>query len=92
MVALCFRLLKSELVASNTEALFVYIKLQKSSSLNAVVISLVNLPVRMSYNISKTLDSNIGNYDNFFVAGDFNSEISGSSTHEISSTYNLHDL
>ena len=38
------------------------------------------------------LDSFIGNYDNFLIVGDLNSEITESSMHEFCNSYNLHNL
>ena len=37
---------------------------------------------KFTHDISKVLDSYIGNYDNFLIVGDFKSEISESSMHE----------
>ena len=38
------------------------------------------------------LDSFIGNYDNFLLVGDLNSEIVESSMHDFCNSYNLHSL
>ena len=45
-----------------------------------------------TYDIGKVLDSFIGNYDNFLIVGDLNSEINESSIHEFCNSYNLHSL
>ena len=41
--------------------------------------SLVN---KFTYDIGKVLDSYMGNYDNFLIVGDLNSEITESAMHE----------
>ena len=51
--------------------------------------SLIN---KFTYDIGKVLDSFIGNYDNFLIVGDLNSEITESSMHEFCNSYNLHSL
>ena len=84
-------MLNTELVSS--EVLFVEIILRKKKWFicrvcNPSKSSIMNF----TYNIGKTLDSYIGNYDNFFVGVDFNSEISESSMYESCSIYNLHNL
>ena len=38
---------------------------------------------KFTHDISKVLDSSIGNYDNFLIVGDLKFEISGSSMHEL---------
>ena len=64
-----FRLFKTEIFESNTDAL-----LKQKKWLMCYVKILVNLRLRTSYMISvKILGSNIGNYDNFLTAGAFNS-------------------
>ena len=74
-----FRLLKSKLVASTTEVLFIKINLRKKKRLMCCDYNPSKLPIKnFTYNIGKTLDSYIGNYDNFLVVGNFNSEISES--------------
>ena len=53
-----------------------------------------NIPFRLlqpTYDIDKVLDSYIGNYDNFLIAGDLNSEITESSVREFCSC-TLHSL
>ena len=48
---------------------------------------------KFTYDIGKVLHSCIGNYDNFLIVGDLNSEITEhSSTHEFCNSYNLHSL
>ena len=47
---------------------------------------------KFTHDIGKVLDSFIGNYDNFLLVGDLNSEITESSMYEFCSRYNLHSL
>ena len=73
------RWLKSKLVASTTEVLFIKINLRKKKRLMCCDYNPSKLAIKnFTYNIGKTLDSYIGNYDNFLVVGNFNSEISES--------------
>ena len=51
--------------------------------------SLIN---KFTHDIGKVLDSFIGNYDNFLIVGDLNSEIGESSMHDFCNSYNLHSL
>ena len=51
--------------------------------------SLIN---KFIYDLGKTLDCYIGNYDNFFFVGDLNSKTKESSTHEFCNGYHLHSL
>ena len=51
--------------------------------------SLVN---KFTCNIGEVLNPYLGNYDNFFIAGDLNFEITESSMHESCNSYNLHSL
>ena len=51
--------------------------------------SLIN---KFTHDIGKVLDSFIGNYDNFLIVGDLNSEITESSMHEFYNSYDLHSL
>ena len=78
-----FRLLKPGNLPSNTEALFIEINLRKKKWLMCCGYnpnkSLIN---KFTYDISKVLNSFIGNFDNFLVVGDLNSEITESSIHE----------
>ena len=47
---------------------------------------------KFTHDNGKALDSFIGNYDNFLIGGDLNSEIAESSMHEFCNSYNLHSL
>ena len=47
---------------------------------------------KFTYDIGKVLDSFVGNYDNFLIAGNLNSEITKGSMHEFCKSYNLHSL
>ena len=79
-----FRLLKSGNLQSNTEALFIEINFRKKKwqiiccGYNPNK-SLIN---KFTRDIGKVLDSFIGNYDNFLIVGDLNSEIAESSIHD----------
>ena len=87
-----FRLLKSELVASNTEAFFIEINLHEKKSKSYSISYSKSLIKNFTHIIGKILDYYIGNYDKVLVGGDFNSEISESSVHEFCSIYDLHNL
>ena len=88
-----FRLLKSKLVASTTEVLFIKINLRKKKRLMCCDYNPSKLAIKnFTYNIGKTLDSYIGNYDNFLVVGNFNSEISESWINVFYSIYSLYNL
>ena len=88
-----FRLLKPRNLPSNTEALFIEINLRKKKWLICCCYNpnkfLIN---KFTYDIGKVLDSFIGNYDNFLIVGDLNSEITESSMHEFCNNDNLHSL
>ena len=88
-----FRLLKPGNLPSNTEVLFIEINLRKKKWLICCGYnpnkSFIN---KFTHDIGKVLDSFIDNYDNFLIAGDWNSEITESSMHEFCSSYNLHSL
>ena len=77
------RLLKLENLQPNTKALFIEINSRGKKWLMCCGCnpdkSLIN---KFTYEICKVLDSRIGNYDNFLIIGDFNSEITESSMHE----------
>ena len=79
-----FRLLKPGNLPSNTEALFIEINLRKKKWLMCCGYnpnkSLIN---KFTHDIGKVLDSFIGNYDNFLIVGDLNSEIAESSIHDL---------
>ena len=78
-----FRLLKPGNLPFNTEALFIEINLRKKKWLMCCGYnpnkSLIN---KFTHDIGKVLDSFIGNYDNFLIVGDLNSEIAESSIHD----------
>ena len=86
-----FRLLKPGNLPFNTEALFIEINLRKKKWLMCCGYnpnkSLIN---KFTHDIGKVLDSFIGNYDNFLIVGDLNSEITESSMHDFCNSYNLH--
>ena len=88
-----FRLLKARNCPSNTEALFIEINLRKKKWLMCCGYnpnkSLIN---KCTHDIGKVLDSFIGNYDNLFIVGDLNAEITESSMHDFCNSYNLHSL
>ena len=88
-----FRLLKPGNLPSNTEAFFIEINLRKKKWLMCCGYnpnkSLIN---KFTHDIGKVLDSFIGNYDNFLIVGDLNSEIGESSMHDFCNSYNLHSL
>ena len=88
-----FRLLKHGNLPSNTEAFFIEINLRKKKWLMCCGYnpnkSLIN---KFTHDIGKVLDSFIGNYDNFLIVGDLNSEIGESSIHDFCNSYNLHSL
>ena len=88
-----FRLLKPGNLPFNTEALFIEINLRKKKWLMCCGYnpnkSLIN---KFTHDIGKVLDSFIGNYDNFLIVGDLNSEITESSMHDFCNSYNLHSL
>ena len=88
-----FRLLKPGNLPSNTEAFFIKINLRKKKWLMCCGYnpnkSLIN---KFTHDIGKVLDSFIGNYDNFLIVGDLNSEIGESSMHDFCNSYNLHSL
>ena len=88
-----FRLLKPGNLPSNTKALFIKINLCKKKLLMCCGYkpnkSLIN---KFTYDIGEVLDSIIGNYDNFLIVGDLNSEITESSMQEFCNSYNLHSL
>ena len=83
VVIILFRLLTHGNLPSKIEALFIEINLRNKKWLmwrgynpNK---SLVN---KFTYDIGKVLDSYMGNYDNFLIVGDLNSEITESAMHE----------
>ena len=88
-----FRLLKPGNLPSNTEAFFIEINLRKKKWLMCCGYnpnkSLIN---KFTHDIGKVLDSFIGNYDNFLIVGDLNSETGESSMHDFCNSYNLHSL
>ena len=47
---------------------------------------------KFTHDIGKVLDSFIGNYDNFLIVRDLNSETGESSMHDFCNSYNLHSL
>ena len=52
-------------------------------------LSLIN---KMTYDIGELFDSYISNYDNFFIVGDLNYEITENPVHEFCNSYNFHGL
>ena len=87
------RLLKPGNLPSNTEAFFIEINVRKKKWLMCCGYnpnkSLIN---KFTHDIGKVLDSFIGNYDNFLIVGDLNSEIGESSMYDFCNIYNLHSL
>ena len=47
---------------------------------------------KCTYDVGKTLDFYIGNFDNFLILGDLNSEITESSMYEFYNSYNWHSI
>ena len=88
-----FRLLKARNCPSNTEALFIEINLRQKKWQTCCGYNpkkcLIN---KCTHDIGKVLDSFIGNYDNLFIVGDLNAEITESSMHDFCNSYNLHSL
>ena len=88
-----FRLLKPGNLPSNTEALFIETNLNKKKWLICYGYNpnkfLIN---KFTHDISKVLDFFIGNYVNFLIVRDLNSEITESSIHDFCNSYNMHIL
>ena len=88
-----FRLLKPGNLPSNTETLFNETNSREKKWLMCCGCSpnksLIN---KFTHDIGKVLDSFIGNYDNFFIVGDLNSEIIESAMHDFCNSYNLHSF
>ena len=86
-----FRLLTPGNVPSNTEALFIEISLRKKKRLMCCGYnpnkSLIN---KFAYDIS--IGFFIGNYDNFLIVRDLNSEVTESSIYGLCNNYNLQSL
>ena len=84
-----FRLLKPGNLPSNTEGLFIEINLLKKKWLCSDYNLNKSLINKFTHDIGEVLDYFIGNYDNFPVVGDLNSEITERSMHESCNSYNL---
>ena len=88
-----FTLLKPGNLPSISEALFIEINLRSKKWLMCCSYnpnkSLIN---KFAYDIGKVLDFFIGNYDNFLIVGNLNSEITESSMHEFCRGYDFHSL
>ena len=88
-----FKLLKSNCLSANTEALLLDLKINKKKWLLCCSYNPHKALMEKHMNeLGKALDNYLHKYDHILLIGDFNSEISERSMHDFCNVHNLENL